>query len=202
MLIYCSSSKTHKRCRRSHKFKADPTSWPTYEASPSLLAQGPETTNLSKQLPRRLRNGPQAAFSGQKTNEMDKKCFASRFFSMIETSPPSFFPPSILSDLSILGFLRLIFPPFSSVSVYFNKVHWCTDNFFLIHTLFSRAQVWHCYLRSLTNHRLHDSPTPKISVSVSNMYTRTAFAVVFAALASFAAAAPLNINLGAYSPAL
>ncbi|KAI0177216.1 hypothetical protein BJ166DRAFT_585339 [Pestalotiopsis sp. NC0098] len=34
------------------------------------------------------------------------------------------------------------------------------------------------------------------------MYTRTAFAVVFAALASFAAAAPLNINLGAYSPAL
>lgn len=34
------------------------------------------------------------------------------------------------------------------------------------------------------------------------MYTRTALAVVFAALASFAAAAPLNINLGAYSPAL
>ncbi|KAH6661224.1 hypothetical protein BKA67DRAFT_654353 [Truncatella angustata] len=34
------------------------------------------------------------------------------------------------------------------------------------------------------------------------MYTRTVIAVVFATFASFAAAAPLNINLGAYSPAL
>ncbi|KAK8117690.1 uncharacterized protein PG998_005971 [Apiospora kogelbergensis] len=34
------------------------------------------------------------------------------------------------------------------------------------------------------------------------MYARTAFAMVFATLATFAAAAPLNINLGAYSPAL
>ncbi|KAI0156668.1 hypothetical protein GGR52DRAFT_577224 [Hypoxylon sp. FL1284] len=31
---------------------------------------------------------------------------------------------------------------------------------------------------------------------------KSAFAVVFAALATFATAAPLNINLGAYSPAL
>ncbi|KAK8022123.1 hypothetical protein PG993_012890 [Apiospora rasikravindrae] len=34
------------------------------------------------------------------------------------------------------------------------------------------------------------------------MYARTAIAMVFATLATFAAAAPLNINLGAYSPAL
>jgi hypothetical protein len=34
------------------------------------------------------------------------------------------------------------------------------------------------------------------------MFARTAIAVVFATLASFAVAAPLNINLGAYSPAL
>ncbi|KAI1773665.1 hypothetical protein F4818DRAFT_442972 [Hypoxylon cercidicola] len=31
---------------------------------------------------------------------------------------------------------------------------------------------------------------------------KSAFAVIFAALATLAAAAPLNINLGAYSPAL
>ncbi|KAK8076634.1 hypothetical protein PG994_003906 [Apiospora phragmitis] len=36
----------------------------------------------------------------------------------------------------------------------------------------------------------------------NNMYARTAIAMVFATLATFAAAAPLNINLGAYSPAL
>ncbi|KAK8108833.1 hypothetical protein PG984_014634 [Apiospora sp. TS-2023a] len=34
------------------------------------------------------------------------------------------------------------------------------------------------------------------------MYARTAIAMVFATFATFAAAAPLNINLGAYSPAL
>ncbi|KAK6851583.1 hypothetical protein PG990_015279 [Apiospora arundinis] len=34
------------------------------------------------------------------------------------------------------------------------------------------------------------------------MYARTAIAMVFATFATFAVAAPLNINLGAYSPAL
>lgn len=34
------------------------------------------------------------------------------------------------------------------------------------------------------------------------MFARTAFAAVFVTFFAFAAAAPLNINLGAYSPAL